>query len=341
MRKWTLTTMLVMAFFLSSAFADWEISSLRVTCNSANGEFYIEPFVAWNDGNSRYPEFSGEIASAHNKLRRGYDTFYAFDKKTLTRGIQQTCKAKNRVIHVQVKNGKLTITEDKTKIVDGLGVTEYRFLDSVYILKSSTKGIWKECRRESKNGTVSCLPYSLERKNTPALVTAATIAEASELLSKGANINSHDIEWCTALHSVAESGNIELASFLLKNGAKIDITDAEGRTPLATAAFMGNTKSALFFLEHGAAVNGVSKDAPPLISAALSGKVEIVKLLLDWKADPNIRANPNRYKWNDKGSTALDIVKELGKQFSPGTNPEFEAKTKYLIDLIVKAGAKQ
>ncbi|MBU4009585.1 MAG: ankyrin repeat domain-containing protein, partial [Proteobacteria bacterium] len=296
---------------------------------------------AWNDGNSRYSEFSGEIASAHNKLRNGYDTFYAFDRKTLSLGIQQTCNTKTRVIYVQAKNGKLTITEDKTIIVDGLGVTEYRFSDSLYILKSSTKGIWIECGRENKNGVESCYQYNLERKNTPALVKATTVAEASELLAKGADINSHDIEWCTALHSIAESDNIELASFLLKHGAKVDITDAEGRTPLATAAFRGNTKSAQFFLEHGASVDGVSKDSPPLISAALSGKVEIVKLLLDWKADPNIRANPNKYKWNDKGQTALDIVKEMGKQFSPGTNPEFEAKTKYLIELLVKAGAKQ
>ncbi len=121
----------------------------------------------------------------------------------------------------------------------------------------------------------------------------------------------------------------------------MDITNAEGYTPLATAAFRGNTKIAQFFLEHGAAVNGVSKDAPPLICAVSSGKVDIVKLLLDWKADPNIRSNPNRHKWNDKGSTALDIAKELGKQFRPGTNPEFEAKNKYLIDLLIKAGARE
>jgi ankyrin repeat protein len=344
MRILVIASILVTSILSGIVFADWGITSLRVGCNIKSDEFSIQPFVAWSDGNSLFSEFGGETASTHKILKINNDTFYALDRETLNRDIEHACKLNNRIIRVLIKNGELTINEGDTYIVERLEVDKSGFvINSIYELKSSTKGMWQECRSRGGISKQLCQQYNLERINTPALLKAGNTSEIDTLLAKGADINSHDIEGVTSLHNAVNEDNIELASFLIKRGASVDMVDAGGRTPLTVAASRCNIKSARLLLKHGADVDGASKDSPPLIWALLAcnNAIEMVSLLLEWKADPNIRSNPKAFIWNDKGQTALSIIKQREKSFRPGSNPEFEEKTKRLKEILVKAGAKE
>jgi ankyrin repeat protein len=90
--------------------------------------------------------------------------------------------------------------------------------------------------------------------------------------------------------SAANSGKTEVVEALLKNDAKqAAATNAYGRTPLHLAARRGQAKTAAVLLAAGAAVNAQDKDRwTPLHLAAAGGHEDVVRLLLENKADPNI-----------------------------------------------------
>jgi uncharacterized protein len=147
------------------------------------------------------------------------------------------------------------------------------------------------------------------------------------LLDSGADLEMSDANGVTPLLIAIINGQLEVARYLLDRGANVRVTDWYGETPLWSAIDVrdldvpgpheGNgvdRKSALALIQQilarGADVNARTKEYPPqrrwitrlgslswvdftgetpFIRAALAGDVEVMRLLLDRGADPNIK----------------------------------------------------
>ncbi|CAE7253694.1 ANK1 [Symbiodinium sp. CCMP2592] len=98
-----------------------------------------------------------------------------------------------------------------------------------------------------------------------------------------------------------------------------NLADFSGNTPLARAAMQGNLDIMRLLLEASASTNALSgpPDWTPLHSASLNGHVEGVSLLLQFRADMNLRIR--------NGATALHVASVLGQ-------PE-------IASLLLEAGA--
>jgi ankyrin repeat protein len=117
------------------------------------------------------------------------------------------------------------------------------------------------------------------------LVSVKSVEMARLLLDHGADPNAkvdggHEhTPLGNAVHHFADSGRKELAEFLIENGAEVDIVVAAG---------LGDIDQVRAFLKRDADLaNARSYDGFTALHATLSA--EIVRLLLDHGADPNIR----------------------------------------------------
>ena len=84
---------------------------------------------------------------------------------------------------------------------------------------------------------------------------------------------------------------------LLRRGAPVNGTDKNGTTPLYKAAVQGETEIVGMLLEAGADPNlesGGEDEGTPLCAAASWGHAGIVRLLLQHGADPNLVEKPNQ-----------------------------------------------
>ena len=97
--------------------------------------------------------------------------------------------------------------------------------------------------------------------------------------------------------SAANAGKTEVVELLLKKDPKqVAVTNARGGTPLHLAARRGRAKMAAALLAAGAAVDAKDKDGwRPLHLAAAGGHEDVVCLLLENKAEPNVLVWNQRY----------------------------------------------
>jgi ankyrin repeat protein len=163
---------------------------------------------------------------------------------------------------------------------------------------------------------------------TPLLYAArhGHLEVAKVLLDNGADIDQSEANEIFPLLMAISNDNMALADFLIERGARINGADWYGRSPLWEAVNVRNLYLHSEFLdnfvdreealqliskllEHGADVNARTKETPPFrnnflgvgslewvdftgqtpfLSAALSGDVTVMKLLLDHGADPFI-----------------------------------------------------
>jgi ankyrin repeat protein len=159
--------------------------------------------------------------------------------------------------------------------------------------------------------------------------------ECVEMLAGAkAQLNQPDANGITPLLMALTNNQLEAAKFLIEKGAEVNSADWWNRTPLWSAVEIRNRdlgrngehnidRAAAFeiirmLLDHGANPNARTKEAPPVrrfvtplgdlswvdftgqtafLRAALSGDMEVMKLLLDKGADPNIAT--------EAGTTAL------------------------------------
>ena len=147
------------------------------------------------------------------------------------------------------------------------------------------------------------------------------------LLAAKADINQVDANGITALIDAISNNHVEVARYLVDQGADVNATDWYGRTPLWSAVETRNqdfdattqensidrapfVELIKVLIERGANVNARTKEVPPFkrhflkgtgslawvditgqtpfFTAALSGDVTVMRLLLDHGADPKI-----------------------------------------------------
>jgi ankyrin len=147
------------------------------------------------------------------------------------------------------------------------------------------------------------------------------------LVAAKADVNQVDANGITALIDAISNNHVEVARYLVDHGADINATDWYGRTPLWSAVetrnqdFDATTQEnsinrapfvdlIKLLIERGANVNARTKEVPPFkrhflkgtgslawvditgqtpfLTAALSGDVTVMRLLLDHGADPKI-----------------------------------------------------
>jgi ankyrin repeat protein len=149
---------------------------------------------------------------------------------------------------------------------------------------------------------------------------------ARMLLAAGANLNQAEANGESPLLVAINNGQTELAQFLLNQGADPNAVDSFGRAPLWSAVDFRNLDAAegsgtngvnrepvlqliKTLLEHGANPNVQTKVEPPsrrwmmpfgarqwvnpagqtpFVRAALAGDVAVMRLLLEYRGDPNI-----------------------------------------------------
>lgn len=115
----------------------------------------------------------------------------------------------------------------------------------------------------------------------------------------------------TPVHAAAEAGALKALRVLARAGADLDVADARGRTALSVAASLDFMTTVKTLAELGADVNkdavvegstagtggggGGAGPLPPVIIAARSGYTELLKVLLDAKADLNRRGRDGSY----------------------------------------------
>jgi hypothetical protein len=104
------------------------------------------------------------------------------------------------------------------------------------------------------------------------------------------------------LHTAVVSDNMEAVKQHIKAGSDLNVKDPfGGSSPLISAAIFGKTEMAKVLLDAGADINFQNNDgSTALHSAAFFCRPEIVKLLIEKKADRSIK---NKY-----GATAYDNV---------------------------------
>ncbi|CAG9862077.1 unnamed protein product [Phyllotreta striolata] len=98
--------------------------------------------------------------------------------------------------------------------------------------------------------------------------------EVLELLHKGADINTANVDGLTALHQACIDDNLDMVEFLVENRADVNRGDNEGWTPLHATASCGFLSIAKYLVEKGANVAAVNNDGQLAIDIAECQKME-------------------------------------------------------------------
>jgi ankyrin repeat protein len=154
------------------------------------------------------------------------------------------------------------------------------------------------------------------------------LESARILVAAGANVNERDPNAITPLLMAITNNHVEVARFMLDHGAAVNVVDWYGRTPLWAAVETRNMdvdnaepfengvdRAPLLdlikvLLDRGADPNTRTKETPPIrrqmlrvtgslawvdftgqtpfLTAALSADLAVMRLLLDWGADPYV-----------------------------------------------------
>ena len=118
--------------------------------------------------------------------------------------------------------------------------------------------------------------YLIPGGMTPLLYAArdGRLEVARILVSNGANIEKRDPNDITPLHMAISNNQIDTAKFLIERGAQINTIDWYGRSPIWQAVEVRNMD-----VDNSTFKNGVDRE--PVL--------ELIKILLDKGADPNVR----------------------------------------------------
>jgi len=107
-----------------------------------------------------------------------------------------------------------------------------------------------------------------------AACAAADREEVKNLISRGTDIDTANVDGLTALHQACIDDNLEMVEFLVSLGADVNRGDNEGWTPLHATASCGFLSIAKFLLEHQADVAAVNNDGELAIDISESDEME-------------------------------------------------------------------
>ncbi len=114
--------------------------------------------------------------------------------------------------------------------------------------------------------------------------------KVQELLEAGINVNALDQEGHTSLMFAAFNGHSGIVSALIDGGAVVDRRDLQGQTALLYASTGPFPETVKILLDQGAKPNVIDSHErfSPLMHAAAAGNIAIVRLLVEYGADPNL-----------------------------------------------------
>jgi ankyrin repeat protein len=144
------------------------------------------------------------------------------------------------------------------------------------------------------------------QERTPLHEAIRDVGMVQSLLNKGTDINCRQDDLRTPLHLAAYHGELEVARVLVEHKADADSRDNEGKTPLYLLLEGGHNEGDILdlarsLLEHCTDVNIRTTDGWTLLhAAAVWGRLEVARLLLDNGANPNAV--------NKDGETPLNLV---------------------------------
>lgn len=146
----------------------------------------------------------------------------------------------------------------------------------------------------------------------------ATVADVTEILEGGTDVNARDDAGKTALHWVASASPNVLAA-LLAAGADVNARDQLDRTPLHFVAAAGSLENIRFLIDAGADVNArTANDWTPIHGAAKFGTEEQVLILLEAGADASARTEMGEsvfdFGASNKKLIDTEVLKRLAKE---------------------------
>lgn len=207
--------------------------------------------------------------------------------------------------NVSIENMKFTTTTD----INGKYVIDY-IPGTVIIQFSHVCYYSDEVEIELlKKQKVPIKDVNLKRKSLEEFVSDGDVAQVAALLECGASPN-ETFFYDNALSMAAKYGYDEIVILLLEHGAAINKRNRSSLTPLFVAVDKRNTQVVKILLEKGADPNIARTDyvapgATPLIQAAKKGNYEIVRILLNNGANLSPRSH---------GKTALEWARHFRRQ---------------------------
>ena len=169
-----------------------------------------------------------------------------------------------------------------------------------------------------------------QRKLNTGLALAATkgdVAAVERLIKEGADVNGDAYALGSPLKAVVDRGKLDMIRLLVERGADVN---APGEPLLFGAIGHGKTETVRLLVELGADVNRSHDRDTALGLAARLGRADVVKLLLDAKADP---APPKGMGGPVRQTTLLNLAA------SSGDMATFELVRPHYPDLTVTDGA--
>ena len=135
------------------------------------------------------------------------------------------------------------------------------------------------------------------------------------LINAGADVNARTLNAETALHLAAENGNRDCIDILLKSGTDCNEKDINEATALQAAAFYGHMDCVKALIEAGAGINDADvQGLTALHCAAMSGHHECLKIIIESGAKITCH---DKHDWSifhwGVASKQVDTVKALAK----------------------------
>lgn len=141
-------------------------------------------------------------------------------------------------------------------------------------------------------------------------VKANKAQTAADLMSQGANVNAKDSIQDSAFLYAGAEGFDPILLETLKHGADVKATNRYGGTALIPASEHGHVSTVKILIDAGVPVNHVNNlgwtamQEAILLNTGGPNQQQVISLLLDAGADPNIR--------DPEGRTSLQNAERLG-----------------------------